>query len=150
MTQTKTRRRQSVPLTYRIDPIGALAGYATVFAEIHDTRPTPSRPRDASRAAFVPSCPFQWSAPTSKAIAPTVELADATPDGDFAPRSQGRPRSWLARLWSRYVAWRERQRAAAAWEMLDARTLRDIGVLQDEVDHDAQSASWWRRYDTVL
>jgi uncharacterized protein YjiS (DUF1127 family) len=144
MLQTKTRQPETAPLTYRVDPLGALVGYAAIY-EVPDKRPTPSRPRDASQAAFVPSCPFQWSARTSTA----TPLADAAPGGDIVPCSQDPSGSWLARLWSRYVAWRERQRVAAAWEALDARTLRDIGALSDEDDLDVRSIPYWGWY-TIL
>lgn len=138
MRQINTRLLDDASLTHRLDPVGALVGYATVCAEIPDERPAA---REPSWVAFVPSYPFQSSAPTSKALAPTTELADAGTERIAAPCSQGQPGSWLARLWSRYVAWREHRRAAAAWDMLDARTLRDIGALPDEIGHDAQSAA---------
>jgi uncharacterized protein YjiS (DUF1127 family) len=146
MTQIKTRQPETAPLTYRIDPIGALVGYATVY-EVPDKRSAPPHPRDPSRVAFVPSCPFQWSAPSSKAMTSGAELADAMPGGDTAPRL---PRqSWLARRWSRYVAWRERKRVAATWEMLDERTLRDIGALPGEVDYDLRTIPYWG-WHTIL
>ena len=76
-------------------------------------------------------------------MAPTVELADATLDADTVPYAPERPKTWLARLWSRYAAWRERRRTEAAWEALDTRTLRDIGALPDEVDADIRSIPYW-------
>jgi uncharacterized protein YjiS (DUF1127 family) len=143
MLQTKTRQPETSSLTYRVDPLGALVGYAAVY-EVSDKRPTPPRPRDPSQAAFVPSCPFQWSPPTSIA----TSLVDVAP-GDIAPCSPDPSGSWLARLWSRYVAWRERQRVAAAWEALDARTLRDIGAVPGEDDLDARLIPYWGWY-TIL
>jgi uncharacterized protein YjiS (DUF1127 family) len=146
MTQIKTRQRETAALTYRLDPMGALVGYAAVCAEVPVKRPMPPHPRDASPAAFVSSCPFQWSAPTTPRI-PAAESADGE---DAAPHAEGRAESWLARLWSRYVTWRERQRVAATWETLDARTLRDIGATpDDELDHDMRSIPYWGWY-TIL
>jgi uncharacterized protein YjiS (DUF1127 family) len=148
MTQITTRQSEAAPLTYRIDPLGALVGYAAVY-EVPVKRSTRSQSRNSSREAFVPSCPFQWSLPTSMVRAPIVEPADAILDEDWAPYSPERPKSWLARLWSRYAAWRERQRTKAAWEALDTRTLRDIGALPDEVEADIRSIPYWG-WHTIL
>jgi uncharacterized protein YjiS (DUF1127 family) len=159
MSQTTTRAQEAASRTYRIDPIGALVGYATVCADVPDSRSAARHPRNRSQMAFVPSCPFEWPSPTSNAAAPAADLAITTPDEDIVPRAQGQSgqdqpeqkqsRSRLARLWSCYVAWRESRRAAAAWEMLDARTLRDIGVLPDELDHGGRSAASWGWYTTL-
>lgn len=143
MTQIKIRQPETAPLTYRVDPIGALVGYATIYSEVSGERPAAPRPRDRSPEAFVPSCPFQWSATTSTVMPRTAEPADAVLDGSTVTSVQERSPSWLVRLWSRYVTWRERQRVAAAWEMADARTLRDIGALPDEPNHHARSAPYW-------
>jgi uncharacterized protein YjiS (DUF1127 family) len=148
MIQTKTRQPETAAPTYRIDPFGALVGYAAVY-EAHDTRPTPARSGDTTREAFVPSCPFQWSPPTSGATTAAAELSDAALGEDAAPCSLEQPRSWPARLWSRYAAWRERQRLAATWEALDTRTLRDIGALPGEDDPDMRSIPYWG-WHTIL
>jgi uncharacterized protein YjiS (DUF1127 family) len=148
MLQIETRQPETAPLTYRVDPMGALVGYAVVH-EVPRQQRTPSPPRETPHAAFVPSCPFQWSAPTSKAMARATEQADATSGDATAPGPQDPPRSWLGRLWSRYVAWRERQRVVATWETLDTRTLRDIGALPDEVDGDLRSIPYWG-WHTIL
>jgi uncharacterized protein YjiS (DUF1127 family) len=150
MTQIKFSRPETAPLTYRLDPMGTLVGYAALCAELPARRPMPLRPQEISGAAFVPSCPFQWSAPTSTTPAPSAaKPADMTLGEHIAPHSEKRAQSWPARLWSRYVAWRERQRTAAAWEMLDTRTLRDIGATPDEVDQDLRSIPYWGWY-TIL
>jgi uncharacterized protein YjiS (DUF1127 family) len=85
---------------------------------------------------------FQRPAPADLPEAATGEDSVARPEDKRAP--------WFARLWSRYRAWRERQRIAAAWEMLDDRTLRDIGMSRDVMENGERPASWWRLYDTVL
>ena len=82
MTQITTRQSEAAPLTYRIDPLGALVGYAAVY-EVPVKRSTRSQSRNSSREAFVPSCPFQWSLPTSMVRAPIVEPADAILDEAF-------------------------------------------------------------------
>lgn len=143
MTQIKIRQPETPPLTYRVDPLSALVGYATIYSEGSDRRPAVPGPRDRSRAAFVPSCPFQWLATTPTVMPQAAEPADTMVDDNAVPAVEEQSRSWPVRLWSRYVTWRERQRAAAAWEMADARTLRDIGALPDELNHHARSAAYW-------
>jgi uncharacterized protein YjiS (DUF1127 family) len=141
MLQIKSPLRVTNPLTYCLDPIGASAGCAVSRTEMSDRRL--AEPHNRPQVAFVPSCPFRWSPPTLEVVAPGTDPADASPD---APGSQGRSRSWFTRLWARYGAWRERRRAAAAWEELDSRVLRDIGVLPDESDPDARSTAYWNWY----
>lgn len=149
MDQINTCLPESAPLIHRLDPIGALVGYATVGGEIADKRlAAPPRP-ELSRMMSASSCRFQSSPPTSKAVALTAELADARRERITAPCPQGQSGSWLTRLWSRYVAWREYRRAAAVRDMLDRRTLRDLGALSGEIDDDAQSAGYSEWY-TVL
>lgn len=143
MVQIKIRQPETAPLTYRLDPIGELVGYAAVCAETPDKRPMPSRARDASQAAFASSCPFQWPAPMSAATTPAAKVASATLGEDTARHAEGRAGSRLTRLWSCYVAWRERKRVAATWERLNAQTLRDIGAGPDEVEHDLRSIPYW-------
>ena len=146
MSQTKSRLPESVSLAPRLDPFGALAGYATagyatVCTGVPDKSAVSPLRRDPPRPAFVPSCSFQRPAPAAPQETAPGE-AGIAPEGDRAP--------WFARLWARYRAWSERQRAAAAWELVDDRTLRDIGVSRDVMENGERSASWWRLYDTVL
>jgi uncharacterized protein YjiS (DUF1127 family) len=149
MTQIKHRLPESASLSFRLDPIGELVGYAAVCDEIPEKRPAARYPQDAARTALVPSCAFQRSAPTS--TAPDAGPGGARPGEDATgPHAPEQPASWLARLWSRYIAWREHRRTAAAWETLDARTLRDIGASEDEVDPDIRrSAAYWGWYTTL-
>jgi uncharacterized protein YjiS (DUF1127 family) len=53
----------------------------------------------------------------------------------------------LATLWSAARRWREIRRMRAAWELLDERTLRDIGISRYEIECLAESDLRWRRRD---
>lgn len=50
--------------------------------------------------------------------------------------------SLLTRLWSKIRREREIRRLRAAWEMIDDRTLKDVGVSRYEIDH-AEVARYW-------
>jgi uncharacterized protein YjiS (DUF1127 family) len=50
--------------------------------------------------------------------------------------------SILAGLWSKILRQRETRRIKAAWEMIDDRTLRDIGISRNEIER-ARGARHW-------
>jgi hypothetical protein len=152
MMQTKTRAPCGPSLAARIDPIGAMAGFATVFVETPEARRPGEDMHCPSQPLFVPPCRYEPLVPLAgQSPAANAETASK---GDSAPRSIPRQRGWIARCfvtgWSWYRDRQERQLINAAWETLDERTLRDIGVSRDAIGGLGRLASYWERCDTVL
>ena len=50
--------------------------------------------------------------------------------------------SILAGLWSKILRQRETRRIKAAWEMIDDRTLRDIGISRNEIERARDARHW--------
>ena len=50
--------------------------------------------------------------------------------------------SILAGIWSKILRQRETRRIKAAWEMIDDRTLRDIGISRNEIERARDARHW--------
>jgi len=50
--------------------------------------------------------------------------------------------SILAGIWSKLLRQRETRRIKAAWEMIDDRTLRDIGISRNEIERARDARHW--------
>lgn len=100
-----------------------------------DTAPTAVLPQDWPDTAINPALPS--SAPSSWRL---LQLPGV--NTETAPRDFGGWRAWViasvssvVELWSRMLREREIRRTRAAWERVDDRTLKDIGITRYEIEY---------------
>jgi uncharacterized protein YjiS (DUF1127 family) len=88
-------------------------------------------------------------APLSAAPSSQRRLPRACVNADDAPTNLAGWRAWItsissvvAELWSKMRRDREIRRIRAAWEMVDDRTLKDIGVSRYEIQYGMNARHW--------
>ena len=88
-------------------------------------------------------------APGISASSSQRRLQPAGVDTDTAPTDFACWRTWItsiasvvAELWSRMHRERKIRRIRAAWEMIDDRTLKDIGISRYEIEYGTDARHW--------
>jgi uncharacterized protein YjiS (DUF1127 family) len=88
-------------------------------------------------------------APGSSAPSSQRRLQPASVDTETAPTDTAGWRAWItsiasivAELWSRMLREREIRRITVAWEMIDDRTLKDIGISCYEIEYARDARHW--------